>query len=459
MDKQEKSPERDVTGDRDAGVEGRDAELEGLFREGWEGRMQEVARELMRQERDTGKDYTEAYRQVSNMLDEGASIVVRLAVNALTALERAAKRRGRGERDAEMGELFREGWEGRIQEVATELRRTVATWEMGSAGIRQQVSKMLEDDALVWVVVDLAANALLALERVTKRRERGEMSGAPGERGGDEDEVRKELGELLRMIDESRIELWGEVVDDRRPVLVYRWRCGGCGAEGFWESPVESGTVSVSHQCSERALGLMRRMRLRAAELERELRSDENTEADVPCPSASQLPPGSVVATKWETWVKGDPGQPGSTTAESGVRGVSEKEPDDSPDRRYWKPIRESWSWRCQRCNMTGSGYSTWQLASRAASDSHAAVVCKLLVELTMRSTFYAPSTSELPPGTVVATKGETWIKEDSDRPASTVSREFPWRASQWSKNCSDMEVDGMLTSGEAEVLRVGDGG
>ncbi len=176
------------------------------------------------------------------------------------------------------------------------------------------------------------------------------------------------------------------------------------------------------------------------------------------------LKPGAPIGYDTYGWVIVVPGERGSLFdpeawfLSGGELPTGYEHPDDDPLRRDRKPIRESWSWRCQRCNMTGSGYSTWMRASKAASESHAATICDLLVELTMRSTFHGPSAFDLPPGTVVASEGSVWMKRDPDQSTSNVSREYPWEASQWQKNCSNLEIEQMLASGEVKVLKVGKG-
>lgn len=118
---------------------------------------------------------------------------------------------------------------------------------------------------------------------------------------------------------------------------------------------------------------------------------------------------------------------------------------------------RELWTWRCQLCGETGAAkYPDWRSASRAAGDSHVDSECELLIELTRRSEPRTTSASQLPVGSVVANQDVTWTKRDPRPPFAVVSSEYPWEASQWHENGSDKEIDDLLVSGGAEILRVG---
>ncbi|HZV81208.1 MAG TPA: hypothetical protein VFF53_03465 [Geobacteraceae bacterium] len=342
MDEQGEPEVRHVTEDRDRFME---VDAEVLFQEGWEGRLRDVARELGRQERATGEDYTEVYRQVSSML----------------SIPPARKR----------------DW--------------MNCWGEAVEGGRGPSSAGLWLDEVVGQP-----------ERATKERKSGTEEAGRGEKGSAAERI---LSHLDRCQHGRRR---GDKCSGWSPDIPRSGCRGGVSLGNPW------------------------------------------------------LKPGAPIGYDTYGWVIVVPGEgadlldPKAWFLPGGELPKGHEHPDDDPTRRDWQPSRESWSWRCQRCNMTGSGHSTWWRASREASNSHAAIVCDLLVELTRRSTFYGPSTFELPPGTVVASKGATWIKEDPEQSTSTVSREFPWKASQWSKNCSDAEIDGMLTSGGAEILRVG---
>lgn len=66
----------------------------------------------------------------------------------------------------------------------------------------------------------------------------------------------------------------------------------------------------------------------------------------------------------------------------------------------------------------------------------------------------------DLPPGSVVASRDEAWIKEDEDRVELIFCMEG-WIDRPWTgafSQMTDSEMDELLESNGAVVLRVGDG-
>ncbi len=67
----------------------------------------------------------------------------------------------------------------------------------------------------------------------------------------------------------------------------------------------------------------------------------------------------------------------------------------------------------------------------------------------------------ELPPGSVVASRDEAWIREDEENVEIIFCREG-WIDRPWSgafSQMTDQEMNEILVSGKVRVLRTGDGG
>jgi hypothetical protein len=72
-----------------------------------------------------------------------------------------------------------------------------------------------------------------------------------------------------------------------------------------------------------------------------------------------------------------------------------------------------------------------------------------------------APGATDLPPGSVVATDHQVWIKEGDEVETLYLAEggvNRPW-GGDWGASCTNEEIDNMITGAGARILRIGTNG